>query len=196
MRPRGLALDGDGHLLISDELQHRIFRLHLATARLTLVAGSGVPDFRDGFGDVACFSAPCGLALDTRGQILVADARNNSVRRVTEARLLTEWCCALELFARPMLRVLTRIVAEFVGLGVVTTVAGTGHPAFVDDCSAARAAFSGPCGVLATQDDRIIVADTNNHRIRVIEPAATTSAATSELDSAAANPVRDAASAS
>ncbi len=52
--------------------------------------------------------------------------------------------------------------------GSVSTLAGS-TSGFADG-SGINAMFDTPCGVTAWTDDRILVADTNNHRIRVIAP--------------------------
>ena len=53
-------------------------------------------------------------------------------------------------------------------LGVVTTVAGNGQQGLTDDGPAAEAMFNRPSGVAVRADGGIVVADCNNHRIRLI----------------------------
>lgn len=54
--------------------------------------------------------------------------------------------------------------------GAVSTVAGSGTPAFADGTGAA-ASFNGPSGVAVDPNGNLYVADTFNHRIRMITPA-------------------------
>jgi sugar lactone lactonase YvrE len=56
-----------------------------AEGRVTTVAGSAVGGFADGAGTLARFQHPTGLALDTRGNIYVADYGNRRVRKITRS---------------------------------------------------------------------------------------------------------------
>ncbi len=53
--------------------------------------------------------------------------------------------------------------------GNVSTLAGTGERGYLDE-SGHKALFASPLGVAASPEGRLYVADTFNHRIRVIEP--------------------------
>lgn len=54
--------------------------------------------------------------------------------------------------------------------GSVTTLAGTGQPGTADG-PGARASFNGPTGLALDTSGNLYVADTGNHRIRVVSPA-------------------------
>lgn len=137
-RPRAVAFDREGNLYIADSLNHRVRRI-TASGFISTVAGSGVRGY---FGDggaatQAQFNSPQGIAVDSLGNLYVADTGNHVVRRVAAQG------------------------------GVVTTVAGRGVRGFGGDgAAAALAALNGPAAVAVDLEDRLLIADTFNHRIR------------------------------
>jgi DNA-binding beta-propeller fold protein YncE len=79
-----------------------------------------------------------GVAVDSDGNVLVADTENHRIRRITPQ-------------------------------GQVSTLAGTGEAGHRDG-NAAEAQFNDPWGVAVDKDGNVLVADTDNHRIRRITP--------------------------
>ena len=102
----------------------------------------GNEGFADGQGADARFRYPAGLALDTDGDLIVADKGNNCIRKVALADRR------------------------------VTTVAGSrdgGHAGHgFADGEAAAARFYAPDGVAVDGNNAILVADVNNNRVRMI----------------------------
>jgi len=80
--PGGLAVDS-GNVYIADTANHRVRRVDLATGAITTFAGTGVAGFggNSGPATAAQFNFPVGLALSS-GNLYIADAGNNRVRRV------------------------------------------------------------------------------------------------------------------
>jgi sugar lactone lactonase YvrE len=78
--PRGLAVDASGNLFVADWDDHLIRRVVISTQAVTTVAGSGVNSHANGFGTNAAFNRPSGLAVDSRGNMLVGDYSNLRVR--------------------------------------------------------------------------------------------------------------------
>lgn len=74
--PSGLACDGS-LLAIADIRNHVVWSYHLATHRLTLLAGSpGTPGNQDGAGELARFWLPSAVVLAERGEgFIVKEAR-------------------------------------------------------------------------------------------------------------------------
>jgi sugar lactone lactonase YvrE len=144
--PFGVAVSADHVVFVSDAgRSHRIRRID-ADGVVSTLAGGG-RGFVDGVGAAARFATPSALALATDGTLIVADTGNHAIRRV-----------AMD--------------------GTVTTVAGDGLPGYVDgpgtsgrDASPRRptARFNAPVGVAVDAAGRILVADTYNDRIRVID---------------------------
>ncbi|MDR3671763.1 MAG: hypothetical protein P4L36_13015 [Holophaga sp.] len=93
MSPYGLVLDGAGNLIVSDSDAHTLRKIALADGTLSTLAGLpgavATPGFVDGTGAAARFNQPLNLALDSAGNILVADAGNEVVRMVSPAGVVT-----------------------------------------------------------------------------------------------------------
>lgn len=113
-----------------------------AQGRVRTLAGGAGRGFRDGVGSDALFDRPQGVAVAQNGSVFVADTFNHAVRRVDPD-------------------------------GTVTTVAGVGEAGYADG-PALQAMFSHPVGLDVFHDPAaggelvVIVADTDNHRIRRI----------------------------
>ena len=132
--PSGLALDSEGNLFVADTGNNRIRKISPA-GLVSTVAGDGTAGYVDGPGTQAQFDGPIGVAVDTGGNIYVADAYNDRVRKISSD-------------------------------GIVTTVAGAGLG--YADGPASSALFDTPCGIVVSPDGTLIVADTGNHRLRKI----------------------------
>ena len=164
---------------------------------VTVVAGDGVADVRDGPPRLARFSDPFGVAVAPDGSIYVADAgRAQRVRRIapdgtvatvaggepgyrdgpaSTAQFDAPSGLAVDagggvLVADSGNNAIRRIAPD----GSVTTVAGDGIPGYRDG-PAREARFRGPTGIAVGARGRIIVADTYNDRIRAIDPDGTVS---------------------
>ena len=138
--PVALAYDGTGALLVADQADQVIRKIVLATAAVTTLAGSsGIAGRDDGTGTNARFSSPSALAVDSAGNLFVADRDMHTIRK-------------LELAS-----------------GAVTTLAGSAGLAGSDDGVRASARFSSPTGLACDQAGNLYVADTGNYTIRKIE---------------------------
>jgi mucin-19 len=135
--PRGLAVDSLGNILIADVSNHRIRKITPLGVVSTL-AGSG-PGFVDATGTNSKFNNPLGVAVDSLGNIYVADENNHCIRKIDQT-------------------------------GIVTTLAGNGASGFADG-SGTSASFRSPTGVVVDSLGNVFVADEWNHRIRKVTPA-------------------------
>jgi sugar lactone lactonase YvrE len=89
--PGGLAFDDEGNLYIADTLNQRVRRIDV-NGQIATVAGTGVPGYLgDGrsaiYAELNLASNPLegigqGLAVDSRGDVFIADALNRRVRRL------------------------------------------------------------------------------------------------------------------
>ena len=143
-RPTAVALDADGNLYVADSHNHRVRRID-PSGTVTTVAGSGRWLY-DGDGGPAIKAAlyyPEGVAVDSTGNLYIADTLNNRVRRVDPSGTIT----------------------TVAGTGVVGG-GGDGGPA-----TEAQLAF--PKGVAVDADDNLYIADNENGRIRRIDRSGT-----------------------
>jgi sugar lactone lactonase YvrE len=82
----GMATDDEGNLFVADTGNDTIRKVVVSTGAVTTVAGApGMAGSTDGLGANARFDLPVALALDGKGDLLVADANNGAIRRVTIA---------------------------------------------------------------------------------------------------------------
>jgi CSLREA domain-containing protein len=88
-QPFGVAVDAAGNLFISDYSNARIRKVDAATGLITTVAGSGPTGYDGGSfaGDgglatSASLFPPSGVAVDAAGNLFIADAGNNRIRKV------------------------------------------------------------------------------------------------------------------
>lgn len=161
-------------------------------ARVTVLAGDGVPGGRDGVADAARFSDPFGLAAGVDGRVYVTDAGETPRVRAIHAdgrvttvaggrvgfadgvgtRAQFDAPSGLAIDGRGVLYVAdtgNNAIRRVTPDGRVSTVAGDGTPGRRDG-PAALARFNGPVGVAVDATGRIIVADTYNDSVRVISP--------------------------
>ena len=141
--PGGVALDASGNTYIADTGNNRIRKVTASTGIITTIAGIGTAAFGGDGGQAtaAQLNQPAGVALDSTGNIYIADTGNNSIRKVAAAT------------------------------GVITTIAGTGSAvgAYSGDGGPATAAqLNNPNTVTVDGSGNIYVTDVGNHSIRKI----------------------------
>jgi serine/threonine-protein kinase len=193
--PRGVAvIPSNGNIVVADSGNNRI-RLISPTGFVSTLAGTGTAAYGDGPGATATFNDPQGVAVTSTGVIVVADTGNHRIRLVTQAGVVTTlagnstptFADGFQTFARfnfpagvaiiPSTNVI--VVADLYNHrirlitypeGSVTTLAGNDNGTFVDG-NGAVASFKFPRGVAVTSTGVIVVADTDNRRIRMITSA-------------------------
>jgi sugar lactone lactonase YvrE len=80
--PTGVAVDGEGSIIIADYSNHRVRKI-TPDGTVSTLAGSGIAGFADGAGAASQFSSPIGVAVDGEGSIIIADSGNHRVRKIT-----------------------------------------------------------------------------------------------------------------
>lgn len=88
--PVGVALDSGGNVYVADENNNEIEKITPAGA-VSVFAGSTAPGNLDGTGTAARFHGPKGVAVDSLGNVWVADANNNEIRKITPSGVVTTW---------------------------------------------------------------------------------------------------------
>ena len=145
--PTGVAVDRAGNLFVADSANHTIRMVTGAGVVTTLAGSAGYPGSGDGTGSGALFNNPIGVAVDTKGNVFVADSGNHAIRQVTAAGVVTT------LAGNPL------IIDENGPLG-----------GYADGTNSA-ARFSGPQGVAVDSAGNVFVADTGNQVIRKVTAA-------------------------
>ena len=87
----GMAVDGGGNLYIADTGNNRVRKIS-SDGIITTVAGNGISDGDSGDGGPATsahLNSPSGVALDSRGNLYIADVRNNRIRKVSPSGTIT-----------------------------------------------------------------------------------------------------------
>ncbi len=87
--PSGIAIDRAGNIIIADTSNNRIRKLSTDGTRVSTIAGSGVAGFKDGRVGEAQFDGPIGVAVDQSGNLFIADAYNDSIRKITAEGVVT-----------------------------------------------------------------------------------------------------------
>lgn len=87
---QGIALDPQGNLYIADTSHNRIRKVD-TSGTITTVAGTGTFGFSGDGGPAtsAELSAPCGVAVDSAGDLFIADQSNGRIRKVDTSGTIT-----------------------------------------------------------------------------------------------------------
>ena len=162
----GVVVDASGNFYISDTRDFTVRCViavvggcggsQEALGNIIIFAGNGNPcaDPTKGCGDrgpatKATLWNPAGLALDSKGDLYIADASDNLVRCVVA---VTRGCQGSPL-----------------AVGDITDIAGDGYEGFEGDTGDARAAeLNLPNAVFVDRKGNIFIADTGNQRIRAV----------------------------
>ncbi len=135
-----LALDTAGNLYIADMGNNAIRKVNASTGVITTIAGNGTQGY-SGDGSAATKAslyAPTGVAVDSAGNVYIADSGSNTVRKVTAAS------------------------------GVISTVAGSGTGGFGGDGGPATSAQMGAYAVAVDTAGNLYVTDVASSRVRKI----------------------------
>jgi DNA-binding beta-propeller fold protein YncE len=113
------------------------------------VAGTGTAGSANGTGTAASFNFPKGLAVDTNGNLLVADTSNHLIRKISP----------------------DGVVTNVAGSGARQVVSGMPTVAgLFADGTGTLTSFNFPTGIAVDRSGNLYIADADNHRIRKITP--------------------------
>ncbi|MBS1525241.1 MAG: hypothetical protein JST19_06320 [Bacteroidetes bacterium] len=80
--PEAVAVDAAGNVYVADNGNNAIRKVTPA-GQVTTLAGNGSVGAANGSGNSASFNSPFGIAVDATGNVYVADAGNNMIRKIT-----------------------------------------------------------------------------------------------------------------
>ena len=192
--PQGLAIDALGNLYIADTLNHRVRMISGGT--ISTFAGNGLPDLgaTGGRATAAQLYNPLGLAIDSSGNLYIADSTNNRIRMVgasgnivtvagtgvagysgdgaaaTSARLYDPDAVATDgagdIYIADHFNYRVRIITPD---GNIATAAGNGTCCSGGDGGAATSArLCEPSGVALDGASNLYISDYCNQRIRMV----------------------------
>ena len=197
--PSSVAADSLGNLYIADTFNHRIRRVDAATGIVDTVAGNGTSGFGgdDGPALQAQLARPYGVALDSSGNLYIADSFNHRIRKVDAAGLIStvagngtsgfggDGRAALQAQLNNPVGVATDSsgnlyiadsdndrIRKVDAAGLISTAAGNGTSGFSGDGSSAlQAQLDNPVGVAADGAGNLYISDWDNQRIRRVDAA-------------------------
>jgi len=142
--PFGVAVDAGSNVYIADVYNNVIRKITYLTKYVTVVAGNNNPGFSGdgGLATAAQLNNPLGIAVDKTGNLYIADALNNRIRKVDASTQK------------------------------ISTIAGIGTAGNAGDGGLATAAqLNRPTGVAVDADGNVFILDRGNNSIRMIAAA-------------------------
>jgi NHL repeat len=162
--PFGVTTDSAGNVLFVDAGNNRIrvvaensgtyYGQAMTAGDIYTIAGNGVGAYAGDGGPAvkAEINNPYGVAVDTAGNVLIADQGNNRIRVVAESS--------------------GTFYGQAMTAGDIYTIAGTGTRGYGGDGGPATAAeLDGPFDITPDSAGNLVIADTDNYRIRVLAGA-------------------------
>jgi uncharacterized protein (TIGR03437 family) len=198
--PLGVAADKSGNVYIADTTNNRVRKVDTA-GNVSTVAGNGNVGFSGDGGPAtsAPLWTPLGVAVDSAGNLFIADGANNRIRKVTPAGTISTVAggailpgfsgdggpaTSAGLFLPGgvavdgagnlyIADVANNRIRKVNASGIITTVAGNGAKAFSGDGGPATAAainlFGAHAGIACDSAGNLYIADIANHRIRKVD---------------------------
>jgi len=196
-QPSGVAMDSEGNLYIADGWNNRILKLDPDhPGSITTVAGDGSAAFGgdDGPATSAQLDSPNGIAVDSEGNLYIADTNNHRIRKVdltgqittvagdgngdyngdnqpaTEASLNFPMDVAVDGLGNLYIADKENYrVRKVDGLGNITTMAGNGYNGSGGENGPATEARVNPYGVTIDHAGNLYIADPTSDKILKVD---------------------------
>ena len=153
--PQAVFVDSSGAIYIADAGNSRIRKITAGSNIISTIAGNGTAGFSGdgGVSTAAMINSPRAIFQDSSGDIYIADAGNNRIRKIAA------------------------------GSNIISTIAGTGTAGFSGDGGLSTAAMiSSPRAIFQDSSGRIYLSDSNNNRIRRLALTAPATSLTIEVN--------------
>jgi uncharacterized protein (TIGR03437 family) len=195
--PTGVALDGKGNLYIADYQNHRIRKVD-TSGNITTVAGTGNQGYAGDGGPAtsALLNYPSGVAVDSGGNLYIADWGNYVIRKVLSnngniatiagnhapgfsgdgglaitSQMSNPTDVAVDASWNVYFTDASARVRQIFTSGLINTIAGNGTPGYSGDGGAATAAqLNTPAGLALDASGNLYVADSGNNAVRALQP--------------------------
>lgn len=193
--PKSLAGDAT-YLYVADTYNQIIRKITISSGLTATFAGyAGSTGVTDGTGSAARFNYPFGIALDTAGNIFVADTGNHTIRKITSAGVVSTFAGVAgtsgstdDTGTAAKFNIPAGIVADatnnlfvvdsgnhtirkITSAGVVTTFAGTAGSTGSTDATGSAARFNNPTALTIDVAGNLYVSDQNFTKVRKITSA-------------------------
>ncbi len=189
--PFGVAVDSGGTVYVADTYNHLIRRIAPNRTVSTMAGSAGVRGSADGILGASRFAYPTAVAVDSVGNVYVADSTNATIRKVNQGNTTTTYAgtagsfgiadgAALTVarFNQPngvavdstgtvyVADTFSHTIRRITTTGEVSTLAGLAGTSGSVDGTGSSARFSQPSGIAVDSSANLFIADSQNRTVR------------------------------